>query len=171
MNKKFRFAAILTAVLLAAALTASALTDSMLSDIYAAGKDLLFDTHNVTLTGTADFSLDGVRFKTVNAKYIQDGTDSYWKYQLLTPQKDKDKDYESGFTVIANGWQLYTMDSYYPGTYREGFDTESDTLVRTSALMRQADAWEIRHGGVSGRAARQYIHHLLGLQGLDERKD
>ena len=31
-------------------------------------------------------------------------------------------------------------------------------------LLRQADAWEIRHGGVSGRVARQFIHHLQALQ-------
>ena len=48
---------------------------------------------------------------------------------------------------------------------------QSGIRMDEAALLRQADAWEIRHGGVSGRAARQYIHHLLGLQGLDERKD
>ena len=32
----------------------------------------------------------------------------------------------------------------------------------TSELFKNADAWEIRHGGKSGRAARQYIDYLLG---------
>ena len=31
-----------------------------------------------------------------------------------------------------------------------------------SELFKNADAWEIRHGGKSGRAARQYIDYLLG---------
>lgn len=29
-------------------------------------------------------------------------------------------------------------------------------------LLKNSDAWEIRHGGMSGRAARQYIDYLLG---------
>ena len=29
-------------------------------------------------------------------------------------------------------------------------------------LLKKADAWEIRHGGMSGRAARQYIDYLIG---------
>ncbi|MBQ7665136.1 MAG: ATP-binding protein [Synergistaceae bacterium] len=29
-------------------------------------------------------------------------------------------------------------------------------------FLKKADAWEIRHGGMSGRAARQYIDYLLG---------
>lgn len=31
-------------------------------------------------------------------------------------------------------------------------------------LLKGADAWEIRHGGKSGRAARQYIDYLAGLE-------
>lgn len=46
------------------------------------------------------------------------------------------------------------------------------TLAKNSGLdvndenekefLKNADAWEIRHGGMSGRAARQYIDYLLG---------
>lgn len=137
--KKTRFAMLLTAVLLTAALAASALPEPILGEVYDAGRTLLFDTTNVTLNGTAQFSLDGERFKTVNARYVQDDVNSYWKYQLLTPRKNGQGDRESGYTVIANGSYLYTADAYYPGTYREGYDSsEQNTLVRRSALMDQA---------------------------------
>ena len=31
-------------------------------------------------------------------------------------------------------------------------------------LLRLADRWEIRHGGVSGRTAQQFIHYLAGKE-------
>lgn len=34
-------------------------------------------------------------------------------------------------------------------------------IMDEAELFRKADAWEIRHGGVSGRAARQFINDLL----------
>lgn len=40
-------------------------------------------------------------------------------------------------------------------TQREGIVIDQDTL------HREANRWEIRHGGVSGRAARQFVDHLL----------
>ena len=40
---------------------------------------LLLDTDNVTLAGHAEFFLDGERFKTADAKYIQDGNSSFWE--------------------------------------------------------------------------------------------
>lgn len=33
-----------------------------------------------------------------------------------------------------------------------------------AALLRLADRWEIRHGGVSGRTAQQFIHYLAGKE-------
>lgn len=40
-------------------------------------------------------------------------------------------------------------------TAREGI------VIDTETLHREANRWEIRHGGVSGRAARQFVDHLL----------
>ena len=136
-QKRIRFAAILAAVLTAVILTASAVSDSTLGTIYDAGRQLLFNTSNVTLSGTAEFSLDGARFKTVNAKYVQDGVNSAWDYKLLTPRADGTGDRESGYTVYANSMSVYTVDRFYPGTYRVGFMDEQNTLVRRSALMDQ----------------------------------
>ncbi len=138
MKKMLRFFLLMTAVLLAAALTASAVSAPVLGRVYSAGKNLLFSTDNVTLNGTADFMLDGVRFKGVKAKYMQDGYNSYWDYKLLTPRLEEAGDRETGYTIIANEDYIYTIDAFYPGSYREGYDNPpQNTLVRTSALMDQ----------------------------------
>ena len=35
-------------------------------------------------------------------------------------------------------------------------------VANEEEFLKNADAWEIRHGGMSGRAARQYVDYLLG---------
>ncbi len=136
--RKTRIAMILAVLLTAVVLTAAAVSGSALKSVYDAGKQLLFDTTNVTLNGTAEFSLDGERFKTVEAKYVQDGVNSVWDYKLYSPRPDGTGDRESGYTVYANGESIYTADRRYPGSYRNGFDEEHNTLVQRSALMDQA---------------------------------
>ena len=96
--------------------------------------NLLFDTNNVTLTGNAEFSLDGERFKTADAKYIQDGTNSLWQWKLLTPRKDG-TEREGGYTIIANGEKVYVMEAFYPGVYKTGSTAESDTIMRRSVQL------------------------------------
>ena len=39
---------------------------------------------------------------------------------------------------------------------REGINLDEQTL------LLEANKWEMRHGGVSGRAARQFINYLAG---------
>ena len=43
-------------------------------------------------------------------------------------------------------------------TQKEGLSLDKDEL------MREADRWELNHGGISGRTARQFVNHLLGEQ-------
>ena len=138
MKIKSRAAAVLAAILLAAALTASAVSGSVLNQVYTAGKTLLFDTDNVTLNGTAQFSLDGERFKTVKARYIQDDHDSRWDYHLSTPRRGRTADQETGYTVRAHDWEIAVVEEYYPGTYRTGITDAQNTLVTRSMLMDQA---------------------------------
>ena len=38
-------------------------------------------------------------------------------------------------------------------------------VMDEETLFRKADAWEIRHGGVSGRAAQQFVNDLAGFSG------
>ena len=41
---------------------------------------------------------------------------------------------------------------------------KSGITMDQKELRLQADQWEMRHGGVSGRTAQQFVNHLLGLQ-------
>ena len=41
---------------------------------------------------------------------------------------------------------------------REGITLDDETLCH------EANKWEMRHGGVSGRTARQFINYLLGVE-------
>ena len=40
-----------------------------------------------------------------------------------------------------------------------------DLDISEEALLMEANKWEIRHGGVSGRTAQQFINHLAGTKG------
>ena len=95
-------------------------------------EDVLFNTHNVTLTGEASFSVDGNWFKTARAVYRQDGENSYWDYRLTAPAADGNER-ANGYTIVANGSYYYVMESDpHPGTYRSGSDTPQDTVLRKS---------------------------------------
>lgn len=41
---------------------------------------------------------------------------------------------------------------------KEGLSFEKDEL------LREADRWELNHGGISGRTARQFVNHMIGEQ-------
>lgn len=123
----------LIAVLLILSLCLSVSAESNLAAMIDAAERLAFQTDNVTITGKADFLLDGERFKTVEINYVQDGENSFWQEKLLTPRPWK-PDLESGFTVIQNGWDIYVMEALKPGLYREGSDGKQSTLLRRSAM-------------------------------------
>ena len=59
------FAMFLTLILLLA-FACSALADGIIAPLVESAQILLFDTENVTLSGHADFSLNGERFKTAD---------------------------------------------------------------------------------------------------------
>ncbi|ADL35693.1 ATPase AAA family [Butyrivibrio proteoclasticus B316] len=59
---------------------------------------------------------------------------------------------------------------YYKPSRQEYYDIvlelaqkEGLTLDKEE-LMKEADRWELNHGGISGRTARQFVNHLLGEQ-------
>ena len=83
-----KWIALLLSALLAFTVLVTALAENQLRFFYDATTRLLFETSNVTLTGHAEFSLDGKRFKTADLNYIQDYTNSYYKLKLLTPRRD-----------------------------------------------------------------------------------
>lgn len=108
-----------------------ALQDGAVRHLFETGSALLFNTDNVTVTGHADFFLDGSRFKTADIVYKQSGYDSYWQLDLLTPRPYR-SDRETGYTIIANNEKVYVMERYRPGTYSDGYNAPNNTLVRRS---------------------------------------
>ena len=115
-------------------IAANACAETPVRAMYDSIFNLLFNTSNVTLTGHAEFSLNGERFKTADAKYIQDGASSFWDWKLRTPRKDG-SEREGGYTVIANGEQVYVMEAFYPGVYKTGTTNESSTILRRSVQL------------------------------------
>ena len=43
-------------------------------------------------------------------------------------------------------------------------ETAPETPKEMAALLAEANKWELRHGGVSGRTAQQFINYLAGTQ-------
>lgn len=130
MKKALALATVLVMLVPAAA----GLAETPVRLVYDSLFSLLFETNNVTLTGHAEFSLDGERFKTADALYIQDGSNSLWQWKLLTPRPDG-PEREGGYTVIANGGTVYVMEAFYPGVYKTGTTEESFTILRESVQL------------------------------------
>ncbi|SCY06808.1 hypothetical protein SAMN02910451_01263 [Butyrivibrio hungatei] len=58
---------------------------------------------------------------------------------------------------------------YYKPSRQEYYNIVKKLAIRNKIdmkeeeLFREADRWEMNHGGISGRVAQQFINHLLGL--------
>ena len=105
------------------------LAEGTLRSLLEAGETLLFATDNVTVSGHAEFRLNGERFKTADILYMQDGVNSHWQLDLLTPRQFR-SDQKTGYTVIANGEKIYAMEHYHAGTYKAGFDQPCSAIIR-----------------------------------------
>lgn len=123
----------LTAGALVLLMCLTACAESGLTAFVDAAEKLAFDTGNVTISGQAEFLLDGERFKTARIAYAHDGENSFWQEKLETPREGK-PDLESGFTVIQNRHDLYVMEDLQPGVCRTGSDSPQRTLLRRSPL-------------------------------------
>ena len=57
---------------------------------------------------------------------------------------------------------------YYKPSRQEYYDivrtlaNKNDIKLDEETLLKEADRWELNHGGISGRCAQQFINHLLG---------
>ena len=131
---KRRWIAAIAACVLLITAAAAAATDNTLVRFYDSAVQLLFHTDNVTLNGKAVFTLDGERFKTAEAQYVQAGVDSLMDLRLLTPRGDG-YEVENGYTVIADNGLCYVIEKYNPFVYsRLGVD-RNDTIIRRSVFM------------------------------------
>ena len=98
-------------------------------------EDILFDTHNVTLNGSAALSLDGRPFKDVDASYIQDEYRSMLDLTLLN--KDGDGAVDTGYTIVAEGSSAYYLQHDYPGAFRPVTIYPNNSLMmKTSSIER-----------------------------------
>ncbi len=131
-KKILAFLSVLLVFSLVAVCCLSASSEGNLLRIFDAGKTLLVDTENVTVSGHAECTLDGERFKTADILYKQDSTYSHWQLDLLTPRPDAE-DRETGYTIIANGEKIVIMEKYNPGFYTVAYDEPSRSLLRQSA--------------------------------------
>jgi len=113
-----------------------AVADAPVAQIFDAAAVLLTDTSNVTLTGSATFSLDGEPFKFVETTYVQDGVNSKWVLNLSSPRGDGSMR-ENGFTAIANNRHKYGMEVFQPGVYRAAEDDPQSVILRPSAELSQ----------------------------------
>ncbi len=159
--KKRTWIVILVSVLLTAAIFASAAQESEWKTIFEAGRKLLFATDNVTLEGTAEFSMNGEHFKTMKTKYVQAGYDSLLDYTLLTPFESDFGEHgekKTGYLIVANTDDEYEFANlyayhYYNDLYKTGSDDACDSLVRTSPAIEAA----VRLAGVVFDQAGQWL--------------
>ena len=135
MKKVYSFLLITACLAVALMPGISAGAEGRLPALVDGGAALLFGTPNVTVTGKAEFRYDGARFKTVEIRYVQDGTNSFWQEKLLTPRVYR-PDRETGFTVISNHGTYYLMEPYTSGAYRQGYDDPQNTIIRESFESR-----------------------------------
>ena len=113
-----------------------AYADETAAQVYDLAARLLTETENVTLTGSATFSLDGEAFKFVETAYVQDGVNSKWVLNLSSPRADGSLR-ENGFTAVANNRLKYGMEVFHPGLYTAAEDDPQSVILRPSAELTQ----------------------------------
>ena len=113
-----------------------AYADETVAQVYDTAAQLLTGTGNVTLTGSATFSMDGEAFKFVETTYVQDGVNSKWVLNLSSPRADGSLR-ENGFTAVANNRWKYGMEVFHPGLYTVAEDDPQSVILRPSAELTQ----------------------------------
>ena len=125
---------VLSLLLVLTALTPVLAEDSALRTVVDSVADVLLDMDNVTVSGTAEFSLDGDWFKSVNTVYSQCGYRSLWKLDLLSPLPDGGKK-ASGWTIHADEEKLHVIEVIFPGTYITGTGASQNSILRPSVSL------------------------------------
>ena len=134
---------IIMAVLLALMISAAALANNTAAELYEKTVDLLFHTDNVTLKVNAEFSLDGVWFKTAEGTWKQDGNRSFRELILRSPKADG-SERRNGYTIVTDAEKLALMEVMTPGVYRAGYTAGRNSILRntveTNTLCALAEA-------------------------------
>ena len=139
MKKKMLTAA---ALLLGLVFSCSAACAGGLADFLSSAEHLFFLETNVTINGTAVFSLDGASFKTAGLRYVQAGTNSLQRLRLQAVRKNGTS-YENGYLIVNNGPDCHVIEPY-SGLYKQLYADSSETIlsrnVAVTQLMRLAKA-------------------------------
>ena len=101
MMQKRMAACLAVCIAMVFCLPAAGAEGSILRPLAEAAEKLLLDTSNVTIRGSAVFTLEGERFKTAEILYKQDANNSHWQLDLKTPRENL-PDRETGYTIIGN---------------------------------------------------------------------
>ena len=142
---------IMAAILALLMLCPAAVAETDTVDLYEKTMDLLFETDNVTLKVTAEFSLDGQWFKKLEGTWMQDGERAFRQVLLTSPRKDGSEFY-NGYTMVVDGYKLFVMEVFQPGTYHFGTTGRGESILRKTveteqlrslgaAVVSQADVW------------------------------
>ena len=161
MNRKtMKKTAGLIALLLILTMCSAAVADA--AELYDQTVNLLFYTDNVTLKATAGFSLDGQWFKTAEGIWQQDGSRAFRQLLLTSPRKDG-SELHNGYTIVAEDGQLYVMEVFHPGTYKNGTSAARDSILRRTVETEQLTAL--------GKVLSSRTDLLLGKDALTENAD
>lgn len=106
------------------------------TELYDSLTKILFTDDNVTLTGTAKFSLDGVWFKTADIILKQDGNQGYRELALSGTRLDGTAQ-KNGYQIVTDGTTVYVMETVRPGIYRTGTTSEHTSLIRNTRETEQ----------------------------------
>lgn len=133
---------------------AAAYAEGPLSSVYDAGEVLLLKTENVTLTGEAEFFLDGVSFKKAEGTYIQKGQDSFQQIDLTGPDTEG--------TMRRNGYAVMDVDGdVLISELRHGRDHRLTRLsTRVTTILEENRMIHLLAG--LGRAATGILEEALG---------
>ena len=124
----------MTAALLALAMCIGVLAESAsepAAELYDSMVNLLFNTSNVTLKGTAEFTLDGEWFKTAEGTWQQDGDRAFRQLLLKAPGKNGTEK-KNGYTIFVSGDDYNLIEEFTPSVYTTGATAGRNSILRKS---------------------------------------
>lgn len=127
---------VILAALAALAICVTALANTAAVELYDKTAELLFDTGNVTLKAHADFSLDGIWFKTADGEWKQEGDRTFRQFLLTAPRKDG-TELKNGYTIVTEKNDLYLMEVFTPGIVRQGSGASRTSLLHSTVETKQ----------------------------------
>lgn len=135
-----KFVSLLLAAVLVLSCAALGEQTSNVAYLFDEARELLLDTHNVTLALDADFTLDGFMFKKIDLDYKQDAVRSYLSYLVSSVPCEGADAVQSGYTVLGTGATAYSnligKGNYYTSTGTKVSDT---LLLKTPKMELTAD--------------------------------